>query len=59
MANSTLFAQIISQLPKGSIKKIIKKSGTDKYCYRCKSQSGDDGDIAQEDELKQKIQAHL
>ncbi len=31
MANLTLFAQIISQLPKGNIKKIIKKSGTAKY----------------------------
>ena len=31
MANITLFAQIISQLPKEKIKKIIKKSGTDKH----------------------------
>ena len=28
----TLFAQIISQLPKEKIKRIIKKSGTDKHC---------------------------
>lgn len=32
MANITLFAQVISQLPKENIKKIIKSSGTDKYC---------------------------
>ena len=31
MANITLFAQIISQLPKEKIRKIIKKSGTDKH----------------------------
>lgn len=32
MANITLFAQVISQLPKESIKKIIKSAGTDKHC---------------------------
>lgn len=32
MANLTLFAQIISQLPKERIKKIIRGHGTDKYC---------------------------
>ena len=31
MANITLFAQIISQLPKEKIRRIIKKSGTDKH----------------------------
>ena len=31
MANITLFAQIISQLPKKKIKKIIKRSGTNKH----------------------------
>ncbi len=32
MANLTLFAQIISQLPKENIRKIIMESGADKYC---------------------------
>lgn len=32
MANLTLFAQIISLLPKEKIRKIIKESGTDKHC---------------------------
>lgn len=32
MANLTLFAQIISLLPKEKIKKIIKESETDKHC---------------------------
>lgn len=32
MANITLFAQAISQIPKGNIKKIIKSAGTDKHC---------------------------
>lgn len=32
MANITLFAQIISLLPKEKIRKIINKSGSDKHC---------------------------
>lgn len=32
MANITLFAQVISQVPKENIRKIIKSSGTDKHC---------------------------
>lgn len=32
MANLTLFAQVIAQLPKENIKKLIKNSGTDKHC---------------------------
>ncbi len=32
MANLTLFAQIISQLPKENIRSIIRKAGTDKHC---------------------------
>lgn len=32
MANITLFAQAINKLPKENIRKIIKNSGTDKYC---------------------------
>lgn len=32
MAKLTLFAQIISLLPKDKIRKIIKESGTDKHC---------------------------
>lgn len=32
MANLTLFAQIISLLPKERIKKVIRYHGTDKYC---------------------------
>ncbi len=32
MANLTLFAQVIAQLPKENIKKIIRNSGTDKHC---------------------------
>lgn len=32
MANITLFAQVISQLPKENIKKIIRSAGTDKHC---------------------------
>lgn len=32
MANLTLFAQVMAQLPKENIKKIIRNSGTDKHC---------------------------
>ncbi len=32
MTNLTLFAQIISQLPKENIRSIIRKAGTEKYC---------------------------
>lgn len=32
MANITLFAQVIGQLPKGIIRSIICKAGTDKHC---------------------------
>ena len=32
MANITLFAQAIGILPKENVKKIIRKTGTDKYC---------------------------
>lgn len=32
MANITLFAQVISQLPKENIRKIIKAAGSDRYC---------------------------
>lgn len=32
MANITLFAQVIAQLPKENIKKIIREAGTDKHC---------------------------
>lgn len=32
MANLTLFAQVISELQKENIKKIIRNSGTDKHC---------------------------
>lgn len=32
MANITLFAQVIGLLPKGIIKSIIRKAGTDKHC---------------------------
>ncbi|MEY8685002.1 IS4 family transposase [Bacteroides sp. AN502(2024)] len=32
MANITLFAQVISHLPKENIRKIIKSSGSDKHC---------------------------
>lgn len=32
MANLTLFAQIISLLPKEKIRRLIKKAGTDKHC---------------------------
>ncbi len=40
MTNLTLFAQIISQLPKENIRSIIRKAGTDKYCkgYNTRSQ---------------------
>ncbi|MCH5327298.1 MAG: IS4 family transposase [Duncaniella sp.] len=32
MANITLFAQVIGQLPKENIRKIIREAGTDKHC---------------------------
>lgn len=32
MANITLFSQVIRELPKENIKKIIRKAGTDKHC---------------------------
>ncbi len=32
MANITLFAQVIGQLPKEIIKSILRKAGTDKHC---------------------------
>ena len=32
MANITLFAQVIAQLPKENIRKIIREAGTDKHC---------------------------
>jgi len=32
MANITLFAQTIRELPKEIIRKIIRRAGTDKYC---------------------------
>ena len=32
MANRVLFSLIIARLPKGKVRKIIRKSGTDQHC---------------------------